>query len=282
MDATVSEHEMCNEFEAMFVRLERDARQAEPLVASVTDKVGRDVQFLATPLPCLALISADLQELLEGDAAQGDRNAAAYLDFQERSFAGVAIANRPPRDEDELEFVELMLFCFLRSKCFREIFGVADPIHKRIDKFSVRRKPRDEVTLRELRKLCDIDGLKCEFAPELTEVATTPSAGTALYIFLDYNDVLLVEPNREVPDKSLVAFALQANYTECIINKQKFKLLLQFEGPFSRMKVPLAFRDRAVCQAVASAIHKQSRMWGFYSQQLVRSFIFGPVVTEDA
>jgi hypothetical protein len=98
-------------------------------------------------------------------------------------------------------------------------------------------------------------------------------------VFLDCNDVLLIEPNRDVPDKSHVAFALQANYTECIINKQLFKLTLQFEGPFSKTRVPLAFRDRAVCQRVASAIHSQSRQWNHYAEQFVRSYIYGPVLS---
>ena len=278
MDNSIAEREICTEYDALFARLERDTRQASSLLDAVTDKVGRDTQFLTVPLPCLALISNEVQCVLEGDAKRADCNAGEYFSFQERAFAGLSIVNRPAKDEDELEFIELMLFCTVRIKFFREIYGAVDPALKRMDQFSVRRKPRDDVVGRDLRKQCDVDGVKCEYSPDINDGATVPSPGTAMYLFLDNNDVLLVEPNRDVPDKCQVVFSLQANYTECIIsNKQLFKLILQFEGPFSKFKVPLVFRDRAVCQRVAFTIHNQSRQWREYASQFVRSFIFGAI-----
>ncbi len=74
MDNAVAEHEVCNEYEALFVRLERDARQAVALAAGVTDKLGRELQFLSVPLHQQAAVLVDAAvrgTLLQDEGASG-------------------------------------------------------------------------------------------------------------------------------------------------------------------------------------------------------------------
>lgn len=279
-----TERELCDPYEVLFIRLEKDFAFATTLANASIDRIGREPQALVPPLPCVATLDPQLAQRLPGHLAECGRHMAKYAELQKRYNENVQISNRVAQSEDEVEFVEMLHWLVLRERLYTKFYGIADPLLALLKDFQPRYKPKDVVNAAELTKRCG-NGVRCEYSPEAKEqqVIGSLAPGSVLYFFMDGNDIVIIEPNRDVAEKGTVTFAMQVFYTEAVVScKYQFRQKLIYDSPFFSLNVSLAFRERAICQQVARRVQAASRAAREEACRAMRSLLLTEVSPRDS
>ena len=252
--------ELADPNELTFYRLDIDLPHLSTLFSKSIDKVGREVFYLVPTYPLQRASDPPLTVIPEPFRIKDELKCSNYVTLRSVYMCGMDISLRAPLGEDELEFVEVMAFLFVR-RYYYQVFlcGKVDPITEMLEPFQPRSKPLTVVDTEELAKRCMHDGIRCEYAPRSTDLDATPP-GTTLFLFVDDREVVVVRPDLQAPNKGTVVFALQLFYTDALVGEQsKFRLSVVSRSPSFFLEVGLAFRDRRICQLAAKLVNERSR-----------------------
>eukprot|EP00759_Apiculatamorpha_spiralis_P047377 PhF_6_TR43110/c0_g1_i1/m.65885/K19513/CLEC16A; protein CLEC16A len=180
----------------------------------------------------------------------------------------VPLPNRCALTLDEMEVVEILAFLTIR-KWYCVFMGVPDVIPKVCQRNKARYTSGTEVNTSDLGDKCNMVGVRCQYCPvtaadERDKAAyVAPTApGTVLYLFLEGDVVLLVEPSTSTLGKGTITFCFPVFFTEAVIDpKFAFKLTLRCESAVHQALccVVLAFRDTTTAQAVARHVNGASQ-----------------------
>jgi len=177
----------------------------------------------------------------------------------------VPLPSRCALSLDELELIEILVFLLLR-KWFCTLRGVPDAVPKMCAKNKARYVSGSELNTSDLSDRCGAVGVRCQICPpscpEDQSAPIATAAGTVLYLFMETDVILLVEPSSNVLGKGTVTFCLPAYYTEAVIDaKFAFKMTLRCESIAhgARCCVVLAFRDTTTAQTMARHVNMTSQ-----------------------